>query len=512
MPLSFSWRLLLAALSGVLLGLCFPTSSWVLLLPVALVPFFRALQDVRPLHGWLLGYAFGIAFWISTVPWIGYTVHHYGGVNAPLSALALLLTALILGTYFSALGLLVALARPGTPLELMVVWPCAWVVQEGLRTYVLSGFPWALLGYALAAKPELIQGAALAGTGLVTLLVVVLNVCAYLALRHPARRLLCAGTAGALIVVAFTAGRMRITRHEGRPSRTLRVALMQPGVLQEARWSAEDRDRLYADLLADTYVLCAREHPDLVLWPESAMVDAWPWSARLRHDLPELCKRTGAAVLFSTAWSEEPEREDAPYFNSALLVTGEGAVLPPYHKLRLVPFGEYVPFGSLLTRVGPISKAIPGSFTPGKEVRLLPFKSLRLGGAVCYEVIFGWIARAEARSGADVLFTLTNDSWYGGYGAKGQHWQAAVLRAVETGRPLVRAAITGRTGWVDPLGRSHTVPEEGKQSLVVDLPLATVPAPAVALGETLLLVCAAAVAAVILRGRLVRARPEGPTR
>src|SRR6185369_10137961 len=133
----------------------------------------------------------------------------------------------------------------------------------------------------------------------------------------------------------------------------------------------------------------------------------------------------------STAWTDDPTNDDAPYYNAALLVTKDGPVLPPYFKVRLVPFGEYVPVASLLKRVKTISRAVPGGFTAGTEPLPLSFAGQRLGGAVCYEIVYPWIVRNEVRHGASMLFSLTNDAWYGTLGARRQHFQAAVFRAVE---------------------------------------------------------------------------------
>ena len=199
-----------------------------------------------------------------------------------------------------------------------------------------------------------------------------------------------------------------------------------------------------------------------MLWPESASPYAWSFNAVYRERVQRLCREQDVAILLNTVWSDAPGDEDAPYFNAALLVTKDGPVLPPYLKHRLVPFGEYVPLAPVLRMIKQISHAVPGGFTPGSGTVPLKLGSWNLGGAVCYEVVYPWIARAEARAGADVLFTLTNDAWYGDAGAQQQHWQAAVLRAVETGRPLLRAAVTGISGGVDGRARPRVAPGGAK--------------------------------------------------
>src|SRR5258706_15320351 len=148
-----------------------------------------------------------------------------------------------------------------------------------------------------------------------------------------------------------------------------------------------------------------------------------------------------------------PEDDDVPCYIAALVVRMDGLVLRPYLKQPLVPFGEYVPAGKVLRAIKPISRAVPGGFTPGAAATLIPFGGVTLGGAVCYEVVYPSVARDEARGGADLLFTLTNDAWYGSLGAREQHFQAVSFRAVETRLPLVRAGITGISGLVDAHGR-----------------------------------------------------------
>jgi apolipoprotein N-acyltransferase len=205
----------------------------------------------------------------------------------------------------------------------------------------------------------------------------------------------------------------------------------------------------------------------------------------------------------SSVWSDRPADEEAPYYNAALLVTAEGPVLPPYFKQRLVPFGEYVPAGGLLRLIKPISRAVPGGFTPGKDAGLVRFHGLVLGGAICYEVVYPWIPRAAARAGANALFTLTNDAWYGELGARRQHFQAATLRAVETGLPLVRAAITGISGWVDGRGRirARIGPDETGRFLAEIPAVSPASTPATRLGDLPAWVCLAGLLAAILRAR-----------
>ena len=506
-------RVFSACVSGLLLALCFPNPSLLPLLPVALIPLMAAVDGAEVREALSLGWIFGFVFWLAAIPWIAYTVKTFGGVSWPLALLALGIAAGIYAVPMSLMAGVMALAAPRTGAATILTWGAAWVAQEGFRStvFVFGGFPWILLGSALADHPALVQSAALGGVALTSFLVAALNAALLVALTRSARtsRLLwLAGAAGVAVAVAI-GGDLRLRRlPEGEP--ILRAGVVQPNVPQLLRWENGTAGRQYDELVAQTRRLVAQDHPDVVLWPESASPYSWSWDAGYRESVRALCRELGVAILFSTVWSDAPSRPEALYRNAALLVTKDGPVLPPYSKQRLVPFGEYVPLAGLLRFVGPITRAVPGAFTPADRSELLRLGGVRLGGAVCYEVVYPWIARQHVRAGADVLFTLTNDAWYGTAGARRQHWQAAALRAVETGRPLVRAAITGISGAVDPAGRVLvTIGPDRKGSFSVPLPAPLPAPPAVALGDAPLWVCAAGLAAAILRARAVPPRrPE----
>jgi len=505
-------RLLFSLSSGVLLALCFPNFSILPLLPIALIPLIAALDGAQPKQAAFLGYVFGLVFWTLTIPWIAYTVHRFGGVAWPVAGLALAAAAAICAVPFAAMGILYAWVAPRSAAGIVATFGASWVSEEFFRTYVyvFGGFPWALLANPLADVPQLMGTTALGGVFLTSLLVASLNAALYVALTRPVRNLRLAWLSGAALagLVAAAAGPRR-----PRPAgEVLVVGVIQPNVRQDLRWEPGTAERLFADLEDQTRTLCRHDRPALVLWPESASPYAWSFSAGYRQRVIALCRELDIAILLSTVWSDSPDDSAAPFYNAAVLVTKGGALRSPYFKQRLVPFGEYVPLAGILRMIRPISRAVPSAFTPGSGTTLLSLGSWRLGGAVCYEVVFPWIARDETRAGADVLFTLTNDAWYGRAGAQRQHFQAAVVRAIETGRPLVRAAITGISGAVDATGRVLvTLDPNVKGAFSVPLERPSAPPPAVAAGDAVAWVCAAGLLAGILRARVLepRKRPGG---
>ena len=514
-PESARARAAAALLSGALLGLCFPNASLVVLLPVALVPLLLALDGVRPGRAALLGGLFGLAFWLTTFPWIYHVLHRFGGLPAPLAGVALVLAAIVPSVPMAAMTALVALAAPRTMSGRLLVFPAAWVVQELARAYAFSGFPWALISYPLAPWPLLTQTAALGGAALTSLFVVLVNAGLAEAVRGEgwSRTSGFAIAAGA-VAVSLGVGAARLSRPETfSPGDGLRVLIVQPNIEQDVRYAPGTAERIHFDVTGLTRGLLRKAPSDLVLWPESATLLAWPWSEGFRQEITRLCREEKTALLFNTIWSDRPADDDAPYFNSALLVDGNGVGGGPYHKLRLVPFGEYVPLRSLFGWVNQVSQAAPGAFTPGTTAIPLELAGVRFGGAICYEVVYPWIAREQVAAGADALFTLTNDAWYGNGGAQEQHWQAAVFRAVETGRPMLRAAVTGISGWVDGRGRTLARLAPGARAGIAGrlrVPLRGFRTLAGRLGDAVPFVCAAVLLVAILRARASarRTRPD----
>ncbi len=251
-----------------------------------------------------------------------------------------------------------------------------------------------------------------------------------------------------------TFGAVRLGRPM-RPGREVAVALLQPNLTEEGRGTLEGAQARYATVIAQAQE-AAEGRPELIVIPESSLPAYWNRSAALRGDLTALTE-TGASILFN----DVDELADGRYFNAARLLSPEGLVQPPYHKVHLVPFGEYVPLPKLFFFARRISQAI-GEFTPAPSPTLIRSGPLSIGMGICYEIIYPSLARREVAGGANLLATISNDSWYGRAGAQQQHFAGATLRTVENERFLLRAAITGVSGIVDARGRilAETPPDQ----------------------------------------------------
>lgn len=435
-----------AVVSGLLFALAFPPLEWVLLLPLAPVPWLVALaREESRGRALLSGFLFGMALWCASIPWIVFVVTHYGGQGPVMGVVCLVLLSAILAQWPAFVAWSAAAFAPAGSGARLAVFPLLWMASEHARTSVYKGFPWNLTGHALYRHAIWIQSASLWGVYGVGLLVLATSsLIAGAIVRKKASLLLAAAI---LTLVAGTMGTVRL-RLSARPGRSLSVALLQPDVHEEDRRLAGGGAETYGRVI-DQALRAASRRPDLIVVPESAFPLYWQRSERLREDLKEIASRSGGLVLFN----DVEEMPDGSYFNVARLSAAGGLVGAPYRKVHLVPFGEYVPLPRLFFFARQVSSEI-GAFTASSSPSVLQAGALRIGVGVCYEILYPSLAREEVeRLGANLLVTISNDSWYGRAGAQAQHFAGAVLRSVETERYLLRAAITGISGIVDDRGR-----------------------------------------------------------
>jgi len=433
------------ALSGLLFALAFPPFGATVLLPLALVPWLVALAlEKSRTRALLSGAVFGLVYWCLSIRWITFVVTQYGGQGGVMGMVCLGILAAILAEWpaLAAWGT-VAAAPPGSAARL-AVFPVLWAATEHARSFVYKGFPWNLTGHALFREPVWLQSASI--WGVYGLGLAVAAVAALLARAIAVRRLRPALAAALVVAVLGIFGAIRLSRPVPVEGEALSVALLQPNITEQMRSTPGGRSRVYAELIAQARA-AAETGPDLIAIPESSLPAMWQGSERIRRDLSSIAVR-GPLVLFNDLDEEADDR----YYNAARLLARDGLAGPPYHKVHLVPFGEYVPLPKLFFFARRVSTAI-GEFTPAPEPTLVRSGPLVLGIGICYEIIYPGLVRREVGDGANVLATLTNDSWYGRAGAQEQHFAGAALRSVENDRYLIRAAITGISGIVDPRGR-----------------------------------------------------------
>ena len=327
-------------------------------------------------------------------------------------------------------------------------------LAEWLRSFVLTGFPWNAIGYGAMPVPLLMQSSALIGIfAMSALAVFVFSVPALIATRRGA----VPGLLLALVLLAAHVGfgYWRLSTPLPQADGNMVVRLVQPSVDQSRKWDDEERVRIFDQLVALTEQPAeSGVLPTHIVWPETSV----PF---LLTSNPAALARIGEALqegqmLITGAVREESGEagSDRRYYNSIFTIDHQGEILEAADKLHLVPFGEYLPFESLLKSLGLETIAnVPENFSNGSRRHTVPVGNDRhFLPLICYEIIFPAQMRAEGPP-ADFILNVTNDAWYGNTPGPHQHFQQAQLRAAETGMPLVRAANNGISAVTDGRGR-----------------------------------------------------------
>jgi apolipoprotein N-acyltransferase len=340
-------------------------------------------------------------------------------------------------------------------LRALLLCPFAWVGTEILRAYTFFRFPWCLLGYSQHAELPFIQIASVTAVyGVSFVLVQTAALLAYAAqAAEPRERRAALLAVPALVGAVFLFGLSVLYRPVG-VSGTIDIGLVQANIAQDEKWDPESALRNVERHVALTEQAAGRG-ARLVVWPESAVPYRYDDSPGMAAALRGLVEKHGIYLLFGND-DRQASPEGTRVFVGAKMLTPGGELGLRYHKIRLVPFGEYVPMQPLLTLGGRVvAKVVQqvADFTPGTEARTAEVDGHRLGAFICYEAIFPDLVRRFADQGAELLVNITNDAWYGRSSAPHQHLAMAVFRAVENRKYLVRAANTGITVVVDPRGR-----------------------------------------------------------
>jgi len=453
---------MLVLLSAALQVMSFPLPgvyvlSWISIAPLLVALFHaknpetlqldesRKLLPARPWQGFLLAYTCGVLWYMGTCYWVFDTMHQYGGLSVPVALFVLFLFALYLGLYHGLFGLLVSvLARKdsGNRLALLSA-PFLWVAIELARTRV-SGFPWDLFGVTQVDNIHLTRIATVTGVYGLSFEILLVNVAVASAfLVHRSRRKpLIFASIGAIILLQ--AGRWLTLPPSSADHNAVLVQQNLASGGSDA-WTDDQTRSALAEFSALS--LSSKQHPDLIVWPESPAPFLTNDSA-FREPMSNLARQANAWLVIGSIGIDNPHA----MFNSASVISPTGAWTARYSKMHLVPFGEYVPFASVFSFASGLTQAV-GNFTPGTLHEPLQAGDQKLGIFICYESIFPNEVRQLAEQGADVLVNISNDGWYGDSGAWAQHLNQARMRAIENNRWLLRDTNTGLTASIDPYGR-----------------------------------------------------------
>ncbi|MFG2710451.1 apolipoprotein N-acyltransferase [Streptomyces goshikiensis] len=493
------WRAAAAVATGALPCLAFPAPSLWWFAYVALVPWMLLLRSAptgrrAALEGWLGG----AGFILAVHHWLLPSLHVFLVPLAALLGLLWIPWALLVRELLGGDG---AGGRAGAALALV---PAAWLLSELARSWQGLGGPWGLLGASQWQVPPVLRLASVGGVWLVSLLVAAVNCAVVLLIVAPAARVpAVAGLTGCAVLTGVVW--LWVPRPE--VSGGLRVAVVQPGLVADGPDSADRRfaagERLTRGL--------AGQHPDLVVWGESSVGADLTARPDLARRLAALSAEVGAPLLVNVDARRSPAEpggtggtatagtaagsggsatagtaagsggtggSDVPgIYKSAVLVGPQGPTGARYDKMRLVPFGEYIPARALLGWATSVGKAAGEDRVPGHSpvVMDLPGRpDVRLGPLVCFESAFPDMSRHLAHEGAGLLIAQSATSSFQHSWAPAQHASLAALRAAESGRPMVHATLTGISAVYGPSGErlGSALPTSASTAALYEVPLA----------------------------------------
>lgn len=473
-------RALAAVATGLMTAFTFPPAATTDLVWIGLVPLLVLARFTRPAVAFRWGFLAGLVFWLCSMFWFG-SMTRTGGpwVWVWLGWLGLsAYAALYWGLFAMAAAGLWWPGKPGAGAEpeavpeassrgqvlRLLLTPLLWVGCEYARMTLFTGFSWNPLGVSLHANVAILQVASWGGVYAVSAVIVLLNTALALAGLRLWQRAVQRVPAGPRIqyelMIAFTvvvllfvwgARTVRAWDRANSPATIqLRVAAIQGNIPQDSKWEGDPVDVFQRMVdLTDRALL---SNPSLILWPETAVPFVLRNESLALERLGQLVPAGGG--LLTGAIDVGTEGERSLYFNSALLIDAEGKIGASYAKQQLVPFGEFIPFESVLpvlSRLAPLGFSCTAG-TTGTVFRLAS-PAVAFSALICFEDAMPGPSRQAVRNGADFLVNLTNDGWFEGSSEPLQHAAQAVFRAVENRVPLIRCANQGVTSFIDPMGR-----------------------------------------------------------
>lgn len=435
-------KALTAILAGAIMVLAFsPFDLFLLILVGPAILYWLLLNLSTQRQALLIGWCFGFGLFGAGVSWVWVSIHVYGYTSVPIATLATLL-------FVSGLALLFAiqawiffrfLRQRAYP---WIGFIAVWVLFEWLRSWFLTGFPWLLTGYAWLDTP-LSSLANLLGVWGLSLMTLCLSIAGFQAIKHRS-------TAAFIIALALPMVAIFLPQEwtHTRPDSELKVALIQPNISQHDKW---DR-RLLAPMLQHLVDLSQpyQDH-DLIVWPETAIPSLYFQAAPyIEPFFAQLEKRNTTLMSGFPYMTYDSRNPEIRRFHNSIGIFSHGDGV--YHKQRLVPFGEYVPFEDQLRGLIHFFDLPMSEFSLPEDTELtLNVKGRRLAPLICYEIAYPELTRRSSKQ-ADIIITVSNDAWFGDSLAADQHLQIARMRALENGRWLIRGTNDGITALVAPNG------------------------------------------------------------
>ena len=446
MPLGLTIVIALLAGAMFLFALA-PYGIWPIALLSPAILYALLLPEMTGKRAFFIGHAYGTGLFCVGAFWLYTSIHVYGNTPVWLALIMIALMGLGMGLFHGFLALIFNRMLGRQPLSFAALW----ILQEWMKTWLFTGFPWLFVGYAFTEQYWLSSLAPIAGVFAVSFVAVLLAASIVELLRRRGGYMI---VSIALLVISTSLWLLnpQWTKPKGTPN--LSVSLIQGNIPQDLKWLTEfqvETLNIYATLTSTEW------GRDIVLWPESSIpmfqTEAWGFI----NEMVKIANETNTTWVTGIPYKDEAAFDPStdkypPFYNSVIALGAEAEGL--YKKQRLVPFGEYIPFEGVLDILPDLAGSQDiMSYSRGSEQQSpLQVRGHSLGSAVCYEVAYPDTTRKNA-IGTDFLLTISNDAWFGTSAGPLQHLQMVQMRALENGRWFMRATNTGVTAIIDHKGR-----------------------------------------------------------
>jgi len=446
----------IALFSGVLFAVFYPPFKAGFLAYAGFLPLFYLMNAENGEKGFRLGYLWGFGFNVATLYWIIWA-------TPPGGLASILFLPLYSGIFFYTFFYVFRKIR----FKALIFFPFFWTAFEYLRSLGVIGFPWTSLAYTQTYYPELIQYSSYTSAYGVSFWMCWVNVLFYFLFKNVNNYKLVIRYGiliFAIILLPYLYGGYVINQENFiNENRKIRVSMIQANIDPDVKWDEEFKNNNFS-IYEELSYAAMKDNPELIIWPETAATEyiRLPQGTRYRRLIESIVDSTKTPLVTGTLdWKYVPDYDEYKYFNSAFYFKPGARVFEDYAKIKLVPFGERVPFEEYLPFLNKLEMG-QGDFFPGTETKVFRISTkgdvknnVKFSIGICFESIFPDLIRKFCHKRAEFIAIITNDCWFGRTSAPFQHAQISVFRAIENRTGIARNANTGVTMIIDPYGRTQ---------------------------------------------------------
>jgi apolipoprotein N-acyltransferase len=386
------------------------------------------------------GYFFGFGFYLSSLYWIAFGVSVYIEQFWWAIPFALFGVPAFLALFISTQSLLVWQIRESKFFH--IIFCLGWLFMEWLLSWVFTGLPWAMIGYAFSISTTLVQSASIFGVWGLSFVGTYIG-----SIFYNKNQLTNRIITSLIILTAMTVFGYQRLNSNPTILTDVKIRIIQPSIPQTEKWDIEE---FWSNLNKHIALSQTAGEPDIIIWSEAALTAPYYYPS-IKNALLTSFTKDSQVLIFGGVNDNRKQGDDFELYSSMMALNSNGDLLFDYHKSHLVPFGEYMPFSKYL----PLKKLTPGiiDYKAGtRSTRHLSPLNLTIQPMICYESVFADEVKISNQD-ADLIINITNDAWYGNSSGPYQHFEINRMRSIENGLPMLRAANNGISAIIDPLGR-----------------------------------------------------------